>query len=58
MTELKRIHVSLREEDFVKLTNLYPERGVLQHLIRRFLRGLLSGSTVDEVTTSIKMKGA
>jgi hypothetical protein len=51
----KKIHVKLREEDHDKLHEMFPERGALQHLVRRFLAELLR-SNGDSVTISLKMR--
>ena len=50
---LKRIHVALPEDEYDQLQLLFPERGVLQHMIRRFLRESLNGS--ETVTVSLKL---
>jgi hypothetical protein len=51
----KKIHVTVSTEDFTKLKEILPERGAFQHLIRRFIKALITSPHGDFVTVPLKM---
>lgn len=50
----KKLHVTIRSEEYYKLREVLPERGAFQHLVRRFIRALISQPTADTVTVPLK----
>lgn len=50
----KKLHVTIRSEEYYKLREVLPERGAFQHLVRRFIRALISQPYADTVTVPLK----
>jgi hypothetical protein len=51
----KKIHVTIRNEDYQQLKTILPERGAFQHLVRRFIKALIANPVGETVTVPLRM---
>jgi len=51
----RKLHVSITDDDYLKLKEVLPERGALQHLMRRFIRALIKNPNSNEILVPLRM---